>query len=173
MLFFFVTSSQFTWCARQIKSISCRFKNYKQIQIQLSNRICLTHFSDNISAEREWNTAIIFSPPLSFFIRIGPVIRISLGNQQKQRNESITYHNKSHSKPEKNKYVYTRFLSINKYRPVSGTSVGRIMRRICSIVWRSGDKPLNQKRNESNVTILRMYTSMTAKDLFINNRSYW
>lgn len=30
---------------------------------------------------------------------------------------------------------------VKRYGPVSGTSVGRITRRICSIDWRSGERP--------------------------------
>ena len=54
--------------------------------------------------------------------------------------------------------------------PVSGTSVGRIIRRICSIVCRSGDKPLTRKQHPEILFEIQInHTSMTTEDFFVND----
>lgn len=47
-------------------------------------------------------------------------------------------------------------------RPWSGTSVGRMTRRICSIDWRSGDRPEEEEQTVSNRIIQHLYKLVHA-----------
>lgn len=105
-----------TWCARQIRSISCFCRN-----------------RDTTSGPKVNDTPLSFSDQ--------PVMSLSGSD-----------HKRSHSSPIRGRGKPFQRV-IEPHRPVSGTSVGRITLRICSMDCRSGLRP---------PCIVKIFSSMMA-----------
>lgn len=114
-------------------SLSYLVSTANQIQI-----MSVQEFGHNVSAERKAYASIIFAPTLFINNEIIFFIFFKYASTQRRRSLACTslsgsLHNRSQSSP------------------VSGTSVGRIMRRICSMPCRSGLRPPWQQNIFSSI----------------------
>lgn len=100
--------------------------------------VFLQESRDDVGAEREGHAAVVLGPAGDVLVRVGP----------EQVTQQAFFEGSDPLAPARG--VSGRPTGS---LPVSGTSVGRITRRICSILWRSGLRP---------PCIVKIFSSMIA-----------
>ena len=90
--------------------------------------------ADNVGPEREGDPAVVLSPALHVLVGVGPQ---QVAQQACQGRTAVTSQLRQHDHPPAARGDDT---------PVSGTSVGLMIRRICSMDCRSGDRPAGRRR---------------------------